>query len=77
MKRDTLINILLVIAGILLAFALFGAGALWKGKTPRMILPIGFVLCIPHTRLPRFGTTASPFDQCLTRVRSRTSASSK
>jgi hypothetical protein len=27
-----LINILLVIAGILLALALFGAGAVWKGK---------------------------------------------
>jgi hypothetical protein len=36
MKRDTVINVLLIIAGIVLAFALFGAGALWKGKeTPR------------------------------------------
>jgi hypothetical protein len=32
MKRDTLINILLIIAGILLALALFGAGAVWKGR---------------------------------------------
>jgi len=32
MKRYLLINILLVIAGILLALALFGAGAVWKGK---------------------------------------------
>ncbi len=62
MKRDTLINILLVIAGILLAFALFGAGALWKGKTPRSsILPVGFVVCVPGTRLPQFGQLQSPF----------------
>jgi hypothetical protein len=33
MKRDTVINVLLIIAGILLAFALFGAGAFWKGKS--------------------------------------------
>ena len=32
MKRDTVINILLIIAGIVLAIALFGAGAVWKGK---------------------------------------------
>ena len=32
MKRDTLITILLVIAGLVLAIVLFGAGALWKGK---------------------------------------------
>ena len=32
MRRWLLINILLVIAGILLALALFGAGAVWKGR---------------------------------------------
>jgi len=32
MNRNLFINILLIIAGILLAFALFAAGALWKGK---------------------------------------------
>ncbi len=32
MKRDTVINILLIIAGIVLAIALFGAGAVLKGK---------------------------------------------
>jgi hypothetical protein len=32
MKRDTLMTILLVIAGIILAFALFGAGVFWKGR---------------------------------------------
>jgi len=32
MRRCLLINILLVIAGILLALALFGAGAMWKGR---------------------------------------------
>lgn len=31
MKRDTVINILLIMVGILLALALFGAGAMWKG----------------------------------------------
>ena len=33
MKRDTLINVLLIIAGIVLAFVLFEAGVLWKSKT--------------------------------------------
>ncbi len=33
MKRDTVINVLLIIAGVVLAFALFGAGAFWKGKS--------------------------------------------
>jgi hypothetical protein len=32
MRRYLFINILLVVAGILLAPALFGAGAVWKGK---------------------------------------------
>jgi hypothetical protein len=36
MKRDTLVTVLLVMAGIVLAFVLFGAGAFWKGKsTPK------------------------------------------
>jgi hypothetical protein len=32
MNRDTLITVLLVIAGIVLAFVLFGAGVRWKSK---------------------------------------------
>jgi len=32
-RRDTLITILLIVAGIALALTLFGAGALWKGRT--------------------------------------------
>lgn len=32
MRRHLLINILLVIAGIVLGLALFGAGAMWKGR---------------------------------------------
>jgi len=32
MSRDTLITVLLVIAGIVLAFVLFGAGVRWKSK---------------------------------------------
>jgi hypothetical protein len=35
MNRDTLITVLLVIAGIVLAFVLFGTGALWRSKTVR------------------------------------------
>lgn len=34
MRRHMVINILLVIAGIVLALALFGAGAMWKGRIP-------------------------------------------
>jgi cytochrome c-type biogenesis protein CcmE len=32
MKRNRLITILLVVAGIALAFGLFGAGFLWRAK---------------------------------------------
>jgi len=32
MKRDILINVLLIIAGIALAIALFGAGAFWRSR---------------------------------------------
>lgn len=38
MHRDTLITVLLVIAGIVLAFVLFGAGIWWKSRTVRSIL---------------------------------------
>ena len=31
-RHHLVINILLVIAGIVMAFALFGAGAMWKGR---------------------------------------------
>ena len=43
MTRDTLITILLFVAGLVLAFLLFGAGARWKSRTmPRssQLLPI-------------------------------------
>jgi len=33
MNRDLVINILLVVVGIVLAFLLFAAGVLWKSKT--------------------------------------------
>jgi hypothetical protein len=33
MKRDTIVNVLLIIAGIVLAIALFGAGVVWRNKT--------------------------------------------
>jgi len=32
MNRDLAINILLIVAGIVLAIALFGAGLFWRGK---------------------------------------------
>ena len=33
MKRDVVITVLLVLAGIILAIVLFGAGVFWRGKT--------------------------------------------
>ena len=43
MKRDVVITVLLVVAGIILAFVLFGAGAFWKVKTsparPSQLVP--------------------------------------
>jgi hypothetical protein len=47
-NRDTLITALLVVAGIVMALALFGAGVLWKSKS----LPTKFTSSIP-TQLPR------------------------
>ncbi len=43
MKRDAVINVVLIIAGILLAIALFGAGVLWKSgaEKARRSLPFG------------------------------------
>lgn len=41
MKRDTVINVLLIVAGIMLAIALFGAGVLWKrgaATSPKSLL---------------------------------------
>ena len=35
MNRDLIISVLLIIAGIVLAIALFGAGAVWKGRSNR------------------------------------------
>ena len=32
-NRDTLITVLLVVAGIVLALVLFGAGVFWKSKS--------------------------------------------
>jgi len=40
MTRDTVINVLLIIAGIVLAIALFGAGVFWKGKAAKPIDPM-------------------------------------
>jgi hypothetical protein len=38
MNRDLVINVLLIVAGIVLAFLLFGAGAVWRGKSLPKIL---------------------------------------
>ena len=35
MNRDLIISVLLIIAGIVLAIALFAAGAVWKGRSNR------------------------------------------
>lgn len=35
MNRNLVINVLLILAGIVLAFALFGAGVLWKSRTAK------------------------------------------
>jgi len=35
MRRDFVINVLLIIAGIVLAFVLFGAGAMWRTRPAR------------------------------------------
>ena len=34
MKRDLVINIVLIVVGVVLAFLLFAAGVRWKSKTP-------------------------------------------
>jgi hypothetical protein len=45
-RRDRLITILLVVAGMVLAFALFVAGVLWKGRasagSPRWLSSVDF-----------------------------------
>jgi len=51
MKRDTVINVLLVMAGIILAFVLFGAGALWRGKGSK----VSFNETSLWSRISRFG----------------------
>jgi hypothetical protein len=46
MKRETVINVLLIIAGIVLAIALFGAGVVWKrgaARSPRSLSSAHFV----------------------------------
>ena len=47
MKRDTVINVLLIIAGIVLAIVLFGAGVLWKrgaARSPKALSSAHFVV---------------------------------
>ena len=46
MNRDTVINVLLIIAGIVLAIALFGAGVLWRrgaARSPKALSSARFV----------------------------------
>jgi hypothetical protein len=42
-NRDTLVTALLVVAGLVLALALFGAGVLWRSKS----VPTKFTSWIP------------------------------
>lgn len=42
MRRDAVITVLLVLAGIILAFVLFGAGAFWKSRNTRRSSSQGF-----------------------------------
>jgi hypothetical protein len=44
-NRDTLITVLLVVAGIVLALALFGAGVLWRSK----VVPTKFTSWNTHS----------------------------
>lgn len=49
-NRDTLITILLIFAGIVLAVTLFGAGAIWKGRSRPHNTGVGGVFslwCVP------------------------------
>lgn len=49
MTRDTAITVLLIVAGVILAFLLFGAGAFWGGKArPK---PVGML--IPNQKARR------------------------
>lgn len=43
MNRDLVINVLLIIAGIVLAIALFGAGVWWRNSAPGTSRPLSLV----------------------------------
>jgi len=56
MKRDLVITVLLVLAGIILAFVLFGAGAIWNGRGSRksssQVVPARLTrMCLDHEQL--------------------------
>jgi hypothetical protein len=51
-NRDTLVTILLILAGVLLAMTLFGAGAFWKGRTSRPNGNLG--RAVPTSSVNRF-----------------------
>ena len=54
MRKDLVINVLLIIAGVLLAFALFGAGVLWKTKSVPKKSETALLLSLPiRSRLNR------------------------
>jgi hypothetical protein len=65
MRRETAINVLLIIAGIVLAIALFGAGVLWRRgaeKRPKALSPAHVVFrsfrTVGNPYLTRLGTIA-------------------
>lgn len=61
MKRDLIVCILLVIAGIVLAIVLFGAGAVWRGRTHATAPRVSLQNRVQIRASARQGTPASPF----------------
>jgi hypothetical protein len=61
MKRDLIVCILLVIAGIVLAIVIFGAGAVWKGRTPARAPGASLQNRMQIWASARQGNPASPF----------------
>jgi hypothetical protein len=62
MKRDIAINVLLIIAGIVLAFLLFSAGALWRGKS----LPKNSRTVAPRQNVSIRSVVPREYSSCLT-----------
>ena len=57
-NRDLVINILLIVAGIVLAIALFGAGVLWKSKTATKTSDLALPISTVHQHVDRTSSRA-------------------